>query len=134
MTAVGLLCSQYLGMKSEDPAMKEGVQFLMSRLPNENSGRNCYYTYYGTQVMHNIPGPDWDKWNRQMRRGFIESQVKEGCATGSWDPDKPSKDVWGEEGGRLMITSLATLSLEVYYRYLPLYQLDKNKEPQFNLQ
>ena len=27
-----------------------------------------------------------------------------------------------------MTTSLATLTLEVYYRYLPLYQLDKKDE------
>ncbi len=134
MTAVGLLCSQYLGMKSDDPAMKEGMAYLMARLPSEKSGRNCYYTYYATQVMHNIPGPEWDKWNRAMRRGLIESQVKEGCAMGSWDPDKPSQDAWSERGGRLMLTSLNTLSLEVYYRYLPLYQLDKPSEPKIDLQ
>jgi hypothetical protein len=64
----------------------------------------------------------------------IESQIKEGCAMGSWDPDKPSKDAWSEQGGRLMLTSLNALSLEVYYRYLPLYQLDKPSEPKFDLQ
>jgi hypothetical protein len=133
MTAVGLLCSQYLGMKADDPAMKEGVQYLMARLPDEkSSGRNCYYTYYATQVMHNIPGPDWDKWNRQMRRGFIETQAKEGCAMGSWNPLEP-KDPWSKEGGRLMLTSLATLSLEVYYRYLPLYQIHKRADEDFAL-
>jgi hypothetical protein len=43
---------------------------------------------------------------------------------GSWDPDKPTRDAWSEPGGRLMVTSLSTLTLEVYYRYLPLYKLD----------
>ena len=33
-------------------------------------------------------------------------------------------DRWGPQGGRLMMTSLAALTLEVYYRYLPLYKLD----------
>ena len=28
-------------------------------------------------------------------------------------------------GGRVMSTSLSALTLEVYYRYLPLYKLDK---------
>jgi hypothetical protein len=133
MVAVGLLCSQYMGMKADDPAMKEGVQYLMARLPDEkSSARNCYYTYYATQVMHNIPGADWDKWNRQMRRGFIETQAKDGCAVGSWNPLEP-KDPWSEQGGRLFLTSLATLSLEVYYRYLPLYQLNKRPEEDFAL-
>jgi hypothetical protein len=134
MTAVGLLCSQYMGVPKDHASMQEGVKYLMGRLPNEKSGRNCYYTYYATQVMHNIPGADWDKWNRAMRRGFIETQIKEGCAMGSWDPEKPSKDAWGEQGGRLMVTSLSTLSLEVYYRYLPLYQLEKKGEPTFKLE
>jgi len=75
-------------------------------------------------VMHNLPGPEWDAWNRNMRRILIETQVKEGCATGSWDPLKPVPDSHGDTGGRLMITSLSALTLEVYYRYLPLYKLD----------
>jgi hypothetical protein len=124
MTSVGLLCSQYMGVKRSDPPMIEGLGMLMKAMPTSKSGRNLYYWYYGTQVMHNLPGPEWDAWNRNMRRLLIESQVKEGCATGSWDPLKPVADAWGDAGGRLMITSLSTLTLEVYYRYLPLYKLD----------
>jgi hypothetical protein len=60
-----------------------------------------------------------------MRRILIDSQVKEGCAAGSWDPDGHSH---GEQGGRLMVTSLCVLTLEVYYRYLPLYKLDKDDQ------
>ena len=74
--------------------------------------------------MHNVPGPQWDDWNRQMRRILIESQEKTGCAAGSWDPNKPDPDPWGNQGGRLMVTSLSCLTLEVYYRYLPLYKID----------
>ena len=28
-----------------------------------------------------------------------------------------------------MVTSLSTLTLEVYYRYLPLYKLEENEKP-----
>jgi len=124
MTSVGLLCSQYMGVKRNDPPMVEGLSMLMRAMPTKTSSRNLYYWYYGTQVMHNLPGPEWDAWNRNMRRILIETQVKEGCATGSWDPLKPVPDSHGDTGGRLMITSLSTLTLEVYYRYLPLYKLD----------
>ena len=41
--------------------------------------------------MHNFADADWDAWNRKMRRALIETQVKEGCATGSWDPEKPTR-------------------------------------------
>lgn len=123
LTAVAMLCQQYMGMQREDPAMVEGKKHLMLYLPN-SLNRNCYYWYYATQVMHNFPGPEWDTWNRRLRRMLITQQVKEGCAAGSWDPEKPVRDTLGDVGGRLMVTSIAILSLEVYYRYLPLYQLD----------
>jgi hypothetical protein len=45
-----------------------------------------------------------------------------GCAAGSWDPEKPMPDPHANVGGRIYSTALATLTLEVYYRYLPLYQ------------
>jgi hypothetical protein len=136
MTAVGLLCRQYLGMGRSDPLMVAGTACLMQNAPDVRghylyddddvnlTGRNIYYWYYATQVMHNQPGPAWDKWNRKMRRVLIETQATAGCASGSWDPTAPTKDFWGAYGGRLMETSLSALTLEVYYRYLPLYQLD----------
>jgi hypothetical protein len=120
MTSVGLLCNQYMGMTRDEPAMVEGMKFLMDRLPNPQAV-NSYYWYYATQVMHNLPGPEWDKWNREMRRALLDSQRKDGCAAGSWDP-KP--DQWGPTGGRVMTTAINSLCLEVYYRYIPLYKLD----------
>ncbi len=124
MTSVGLLCWQYMGTRPEEALMQEGVATLLKQMP-DSGVRSLYYWYYATQVMHNVPGPDWDNWNRKMRRVLIETQCKEGCAMGSWDPDKPTRDPWGDAGGRLFVTSLAALTLEVYYRYLPLYKLDK---------
>jgi len=126
MTSVGLLCSQYLKVPKNDPGMMEGTAFLMKNMP-DNAARNLYYWYYATQVMHNIPGPDWDAWNRKVRRVLIDSQAKEGCASGSWDPNAPAADQWGSHGGRVMMTALSALTLEVYYRYLPLYKLDKEE-------
>ena len=123
MTAVGLLCSQHLGAKRDAPQMTAGARYLTEHAPDAQS-RNCYYWHYATQAMHNVAGPDWDNWNRKLRRILVDTQVKEGCAAGSWDPELPIADRWGVQGGRVMITSLGALTLEVYYRYLPLYKLD----------
>ncbi len=38
---------------------------------------------------------------------------------GSWSPAGAK---WGSSGGRVYATAMAVLSLEVYYRYLPLYK------------
>jgi hypothetical protein len=122
MTAVGLLCSQYLGTRRDDALMTDGTARLMAALPDEDR-RDLYFWYYATQVMHNQPGTDWDVWNRRIRNLLVASQERSECATGSWDPQRPSPDPWGAQGGRLMTTCLATLTLEVYYRYIPLYKL-----------
>jgi hypothetical protein len=124
-TAIGLLCHQYMGMAKNDVAMVEGTTYMMQNMPDLTSPRNIYYWYYATQVLHNQPGADWDKWNRKMRRYLIDTQCRKGCAEGSWSPSVPGKDQHGDTGGRLMVTSLSALTLEVYYRFMPLYQLDR---------
>lgn len=121
MTAIGLLSMQYLGRRADDPAVLEGRKELLANLP-DNGKRNTYYWYYATQAMHNFMGPDWDTWNRQMRRTLLDTQCKQGCAMGSWDPENPTLDEWSAFGGRIVTTAFSTLTLEVYYRYLPLYQ------------
>jgi hypothetical protein len=128
MTAVGMLCQQYLGIAPNDPAMVEGKQYLLENLPDENLQRDVYYWYYATLVMHNFMGPDWDTWNRKMRRVLIKTQCKGGCAEGSWDPERPTLDRWAQ-GGRVFETALSTLTLEVYYRYLPLFKVNQGPVP-----
>jgi len=125
MTAVGLLCQQYMGAIRTEEGIREGVDFIKANPPSM-SNRNCYYWYYATQVMHNMQGAEWDRWNREMRTVWVESQEREKgkCEHGSWDPEKPTKDRGHTEvGGRVMITSIGLLTLEVYYRYLPLYKI-----------
>jgi hypothetical protein len=124
MSAVGLLCRQYLGTKRDDPMMIDGVKYLMGHLPDANL-HNVYYWYYATQVLHNYTGYEWDTWNRAMRKLLINTQTKEGCASGSWSPTSPAADAWGPQGGRHMLTALSALTLEIYYRYLPLYKTDQ---------
>ncbi len=125
MTAVGLLCRQYLGAKANDADMLEGKEYLRAHPPenSDNAIRDTYYWYYATQVMFNLGGPEWFQWNRNMRRVLIQTQCQDGCAMGSWDPERPAPDIWGMKGGRLVTTTLSALTLEVYYRYLPLYQM-----------
>ena len=119
MSAVGLLCNQYSGMQRTDPAMIEGMNYVMSNLGGAKN--DSYFLYYATQVMHNLPGPEWDTWNRNARKHLISTQIKDGCAAGSWP-------VSGHTAGPVMATSIHALTLEVYYRYLPLYQLDNKKQ------
>jgi hypothetical protein len=120
MTSVGLLCRQYLGAKRESAMLGNGMSYLMNHLPDDGFP-NVYYWYYATQVMHNMSGYEWDAWNHKIRDLLVRTQIRNvgECANGSW---APANDAWGMRGGRLMQTSLSTLTLEVYYRYLPLFK------------
>jgi hypothetical protein len=126
MTSVGLLCRQYLGAKRSDPILTGGMAYLQNHMPDEGFS-NIYYWYYATQVMHNMYGSEWDEWNRKMRTILVHAQVRgtDQCSNGSWSPEN---DAWGRRGGRLMQTSLSCLTLEVYYRYLPLFKSETGGE------
>lgn len=118
MSAVGLLCKQNLGMKRDDPAQVEATNYLMASVGGAAS--NSYFEYYATQAMHNLPGKNWDQWNETIRKRLVADQIKEGCAAGSWSPSGKAHVM-----GPLMATSFGALTLEVYYRYRPVYEPEK---------
>lgn len=112
MTAEALYCKQRLGISRDNPACAEAAAFLMKSLPRR-AAMNYYYWYYGSLAMRQYGGDEWDLWNDRLRDLLIEEQIQSGALTGSWEPN----DVWGRYGGRIYSTALATLCLEVYYRY-----------------
>ncbi|MBI3723240.1 hypothetical protein HY251_04690 [bacterium] len=88
------------------------------------SGNDSTYWFMGTLALFQIDGPNgasWKNWRRQLadtlhmnhHPGGAEETV---CASGSWD-------VLGEAtsrervGGRVYVTAMNVLSLEIYYRY-----------------
>ena len=93
--------------------MRAGVSLLDKAGPYEN----LYTNYFATQVMRNWGGDEWIRWNNRLRDDLIASQVREGPGKGSW---KPRIGMHTRQGGRLLETSLATLTLQAYYRYSPI--------------
>lgn len=130
MTAEALLMRQYMGWRRDHPEMIAGAQWIEQNLPqfgtatrdHPTGDRNAYYWYYGTQVMFQMQGRYWQAWNARLRPLLIESQATDGQFAGSWDPVYPLPDRYGYMVGRLYVTALHLLVLEVYYRHLPIYQ------------
>lgn len=115
-TAIGLLCRMYYGWKQDHPGLSEGVNYLSKRGPSKN---NMYYNYYATQVMRHFGGEPWQKWNSVMRDQLVDSQAQDGHREGSWF--FPGGDHGADRGGRLYMTAMAVMVLEVYYRHMPIY-------------
>jgi len=126
-TSIGLLCRMYLGWDKTNPALIEGAAALSKRGVSKS---DLYYNYYAAQVLRQLGGPDWDKFNQELRDWLVDTQVKSGEGKGSWfhgdNGHVPSK------AGRLGVTSFATMILEVYYRHMPLYA-DQVVEDEFPL-
>jgi hypothetical protein len=137
-TAIGHLVRMYTAdWGPRTPALINGVAFLEKHPPHPYNN-NMYYYYYATQVMHHFGGEQWKRWNEGangnpgMRDTLIDRQDRgldpqHSHQKGSWSP---SGDAHGGAGGRLYVTSLSILTLEVYYRHLPLYrrELGNNKD------
>ena len=128
MTSVGLLMRIYTGWDKNDPRLLAGADYLLqTQLPGDTSPqvRDTYYWYYATQVLKFVDGQRWNQWNNLLRPMLIRSQEKSGDLAGSWNPYRPVPDRWGGFGGRLYVTTMNLLSLEVRHRMLPLYQTNE---------
>ena len=133
MTAVGLLCRYYIdGWGPNNPGMIDGVAGIVKHPPLAKGAAvgNMYYYYYATQVVHFYEGEEWKNWNEGprvegvrkggMRDWLVSTQnKKDGATLGSWDKENGS---FGSSCGRLGTTAICLLTLEVYYRHLPLYK------------
>jgi hypothetical protein len=117
MTAEAWVCRQFLAVGGPGPASTEAADYLLAHGPKRDQ-YNLYYWYYGTLAMYQHGGPSWARWNGEVRDEIVRRQRVGGHIAGSWDPDDSP---YGSKGGRIYCTALATLSLEVYYRYLRLY-------------
>ena len=115
-SAVGLLCRLYTGWPNE-AAIDSGLGTLARPGPAPAA---IYQNFYLSQALLQRGHPVWPKWNARNRDHLVAGQAGFGHESGSWffaDPDTAP-------GGRLAHTALAVLTLEVYYRLLPIYTPD----------
>ena len=140
-SAVGLLCRLYTGWNKNDPRLLQGVNQLLKS--NTHPALLLYRNFYLAQILLHIDHPSWDQWNRRNRDFLVRTQVTETtrmdqrnpafgsplCEIGSWyltNPRGATKNAIRDRhlapAGRLAHTALAILTLEVYYRLLPVYK------------
>jgi hypothetical protein len=116
MTATGMFLRQLDLVPPTDHRMQESAAFLKGRMLKVKTV-DFYYDYYATLSLYQHQGPIWREWNKNLKEVYVTLQQTTGPDKGSWDP----KGSHVNAGGRVLATGLAVLSLEVYYRLLPLY-------------
>jgi hypothetical protein len=118
MTAEALACRLFLGMAPDHPAVAEAVEMLAAS-PPQSASPNAYTWYYATLASFHAGGPQWEAWNGHLQAALLPLQRHDSTRyAGSWDPDP----VWGGHGGRVYATALSAMTLEVYYRHVPLHR------------
>jgi hypothetical protein len=120
-TAIGHLMQMYLGSPLESPELLSGCELLASAGPSDT---DVYFNYYGTLVLHHARSRHWKRWNQTVREHLIRTQQRNGHEDGSWF----FPDLHGNVGGRLYTTAMAVMTLEVYYRFMPLYEFEQSGE------
>ncbi len=112
-SAIGLLCRMYTGWDREE-VLDRGLAALAKPGPGPQA---VYQNFYLAQALLQREHPAWPRWNARNRDQLVARQATVGHEAGSWffaDPETAP-------GGRLAHTALAVLTLEVYYRLLPIY-------------
>ncbi len=114
-SAIGLLCRMYTGWGTEQEALQRGLANLAKRGPDPTA---VYENFYLSQALVQFDHPVWPRWNRKNRDQLVAQQASIAHESGSWF----FADRSTAPGGRLAHTALAIMTLEVYYRLLPIYQ------------
>ncbi len=119
--AVGVLALLFSGESRSRPAVQRTVVDVLKHQPrwSETEGTIHFdYWYFGSLAMFQYGGGLWREWTDALGEALCKHQRLTpkhamGCVHGSWDP----LCEWAPVGGRVYATALATLALEVYYRY-----------------
>jgi hypothetical protein len=114
MTAVGSLCLSLLAHQEQGGLIRQSLKRLELSYPPWDAAdqkKPVYSWYYATQAKFHAGGHDWSEWNHHFARDLMTSQKGDGHWEGG-DHDS---------GSHVYTTTLSTLMLEVYYRYLPSY-------------
>jgi hypothetical protein len=124
MTAVGILCVQFLG-QGDDDRVDGALKYLRDQTQKTEwetvGGWAMYYMYYLTQAMFQGGDQFWPKWNEQMRTMLIKNQASDG----HWPVPPKSGEFQSMDKTPAYATALGCLMLETYYRFLPMYDVLK---------
>ena len=120
-SAIGLLCRMYTGWTADHEALRRGVTALARPGPSPGA---IYQNFYLSQALLQMNHPVWPRWNAKNRDQIVAQQMRVAHEAGSWFFAEHET----APGGRLAHTALAVLTLEVYYRLLPIYGAEAVQE------
>ena len=127
LVGVGVLSLQMCGSGSDSTA-RRGLDWMLKNTNQpfnwkaNNTSSNLYQHYYGVQAAMNRGGDVWKAYNRAFRDSTLGAQASDGSfmPNGFGGPGGVVQTSQNRHANdRIYRQCLATLMLEVYYRFLP---------------
>ena len=126
LVGVGVLSLQMCGSGSDSTA-RRGLDWMLKNTNQpfnwkaNNTSSNLYQHYYGVQAAMNRGGDVWKAYNRAFRDSTLGAQASDGsfAPNGFPGPGGLVNTNGGSINDKIYRQCLATLMLEVYYRFLP---------------
>jgi hypothetical protein len=135
MTGIGTVSLQLLGQHNSPEALGGVTKITQQRLPlytdllknpdkwNSVAAKQLYSFYYDTIAMFNAGGQQWKDWLKVYEPVLIRAQHTEGF----WQSNKHHGQ-GTDLDGRILTTCFALQQLEVFYKFLPTFDMTKVKK------
>jgi hypothetical protein len=113
LTGAGMLCLQ-IWNKGSRSATRNGGRYIDQnvKLDYNSASGDLYCHYYNAQAMLNRGGEQWKRYNAMFREQLLQNQNVDGSFKSPGGGNGKVRDAH-------FTTCLASLMLEVYYRFLP---------------
>jgi hypothetical protein len=135
LTGVGILCELFWkGTRNKD--LHQSVDFIRDKtdkdFPVQYQGEkgDLYAWYYHTQAMFMYGGAVWSYWERKFSNEIIKAQSRDGSWPEMRVPGHGNLQTATDKTGQVYRTTLCTLMLEVYYRYMPVHRSEAGPRPE----
>lgn len=117
VTGVGVLCKLFWQGRADRMVMEALKNIKSQDLDYNGKSATLYTWYYDTQACFQAQGGAWEWWNHRFQDQLVNRQNAEGSWPRAGGNETTSN--MGEDDASVYRTTLCTLMLEVFYRYLP---------------
>jgi hypothetical protein len=133
LTGVGVLC-EYFWKEKRDADLRRSVDFILNQsaqqfpVEYQHETADLYAWYYHTQALLMFGGGAWVKWEGKLRPTLVKAQASDGSWPVMRAPAHGNLQNDPNLTGAVYRTALSVLTLESYYRYLPLNQASNSAD------
>jgi len=120
MPDIGVYASLLFKLPDASKAVARAVEEGLAQGPLRDRAlaMNLYHVYYWTLSYLHAGGVEWTRWNAEVRERLAATQIRDGCARGSWAPNDE------RVSNRVLATAFAILTIHVCDRKLLLHRVD----------